>query len=68
MKRNESNRQMPLHDYRTAVQGALAWLGDRYLFAEPVPRLSSERTPYFNESRRWHPAVIAGALDFVKRS
>ena len=62
MKRKESAAQIPLHDYRPALQGALSWLGDRHLLAEPVPRLSQEHAPYFTESRRWHPAVIAGAL------
>jgi hypothetical protein len=62
MKRKELAAKIPLHDYRPALEGALSWLGDRHLLAEPVPRLSEERTPYFTEQRRWHPAVIAGAL------
>ena len=62
MKRKQPTLTMPLHDYRPALQGALSWLGDRHLLAEPVPRLSEERTPYFTESRRWHPVVVAGAL------
>jgi hypothetical protein len=62
MKRKEPTATIPLHDYRPALQGALSWLGDRHLLAEPVPRLSVERTPYFTESRRWHPVVVAGAL------
>lgn len=52
----------PLHDYRPALEGALSWLGNRYLLAEPVPRLSEEQKPYFAEQRRWHPSVVAGAL------
>ena len=62
MKRKESATRIPLYDYRAALQGAMSWLGDRHLLAEPVPRLSEERGPYFTEPRRWHPAVIAGAL------
>ena len=62
MKRKETTAQIPLHDYRPALQGALSWLGDRHLLAEPVARLNEERAPYFAEPRRWHPAVIAGAL------
>lgn len=62
MKRKQSTVTFPLHDYRPALQGALSWLGDRHLLAEPVPRLNEERTPYFTEPRRWHPAVIAGAV------
>jgi hypothetical protein len=60
MKRTSA--QIPLYDYRPALQGALSWLGDRHLLAEPVPRLSTERAPYFTEPRRWHPEVVAGAL------
>ena len=62
MRRKESAAQMPLHDYRHALQGALSWLGDRYLLSEPVARLSEERTSYFAEPRRWHPVVVAGAI------
>jgi len=62
MKRKDLDSKMPLHDYRNALQGAVKWLGDRYLLAEPTPRLSTDRTPYFTEPRRWHPTVIAGAL------
>ena len=53
---------IPLHDYRPALQGALSWLGDRHLLAEPVARLHEERAPYFAEPRRWHPSVVAEAL------
>ena len=66
MKRKDSNVSMPLHDYRSALQGALSWLGDRYLLAEPTPRLQ-ERSPYFTENRTWHPVVIAGALAKVSK-
>ena len=66
MKRKEYTA-IPLHDYRPALQGAMSWLGDRYLLAEPVPRLSEERRPYFAEQRRWHPAVVAGALAKASR-
>ena len=62
MKRKETTSKIPLHDYRTALQDALSWLGDRHLLAEPVPRLSEERAPYFAEPRRWHPVVVAGAI------
>jgi len=62
MKRNELKTTIPPHDYRAALHGAVAWLGDRYLLAEPVARLREAHAPYFAESRRWHPAVVAGAL------
>ena len=62
MKRKNPTATIPQHDDRPALEGALTWLGDRHLLAEPSPRLSVERVPYFAEPRRWHPAVIAGAL------
>ena len=67
MKRKQPNVMMPLHDYRPALQGALSWLGDRHLLAEPVARLNEERTPYFTEERRWHPVVVAGAIAKLER-
>jgi hypothetical protein len=66
MKRKE-NTAIPLHDYQTALQGAMSWLGDRYLLAEPVPRLPQESKAYFAEQRRWHPVVVAGALAKARR-
>jgi hypothetical protein len=66
MKRKEYTTA-PLHDYRSALQGAMSWLGDRYLLAQPTPRLSEEQKPYFAEQRRWHPVVVAGALAKTKR-
>ena len=68
MKRKDPTAKIPLHDYRTALQDALSWLGDRHLLAEPVPRLSPEQAPYFAEPRRWHPAVVAGAIAKAKAS
>jgi hypothetical protein len=62
MKRKESAGKIPLYDYRAALQGALSWLGDRHLLAEPVARLSAERAPYFSEPRRWHPPVITATI------
>ena len=67
MKRKQQNLTMPLHDYRPALQGALSWLGDRHLLAEPVARLHEEHTPYFAEQRRWHPVVVAGAIKATSR-
>jgi hypothetical protein len=32
------SQTLPQHDYRPALQGALSWLGNRYLLAEPVNR------------------------------
>jgi len=67
MKRKEQTVTIPLHDYSPALQGALSWLGDRHLLAEPVARLNEERTPYFAEQRKWHPVVVAGAMAKIKR-
>ena len=33
---------LPTHDYRPALQGALSWLGNRYLLAEPLNRRRDE--------------------------
>jgi hypothetical protein len=66
MKRKDTNLSLPQHDYRPALQGALSWLGDRYLLAEPAPRLQ-EHSPYFTERRSWHPVVVAGALAKTSR-
>jgi hypothetical protein len=62
MKRTPSNLPIPLHEYRPALLGAVPFLGDRHLLAEPMPRLNAELSPYFAESPRWHPSIIAGAL------
>lgn len=67
MKRKDPTASFPVHDYRPALQGALSWLGDRHLLAEPVARLYQEATPYFAEQKRWHPAVIAVALEKISR-
>ena len=67
MKRKEMTATIPTHDYRAALEGAVSWMGDRYLLAEPVARLSEERRPYFAEQRRWHPVVVAGALAKITR-
>ena len=67
MKRKQQNISMPLHDYRPALQGALSWLGDRHLLAEPVRAPVEVRTPYFAEQRRWHPVVVAGAIAKASR-
>jgi hypothetical protein len=38
----------PPHDYRPALQGALSWLGKRYLLAEPLNRRTDDRKPFIN--------------------
>jgi hypothetical protein len=57
MKRKDS-AQIPLYDYRVALQGALA---------APLPRLHTQQAPYFTEPRRWHPVVVAGAIAKLAR-
>jgi RecB family endonuclease NucS len=44
-----------VHDYRSALQTALSWLGDRYLLAQPVNRVSAHGRPNFAETRQWMP-------------
>jgi hypothetical protein len=34
------SQTVPPHDYRPALQGALSWLGKRYLLAEPLNKRS----------------------------
>jgi hypothetical protein len=56
MKLNKPrNPALPMHDYRTALQCALSWLGDRYLLAQPVNRVSAQHRPNFAATRQWMP-------------
>ena len=57
MKRKAENSSLPQHDYRAAIEGALSWLGNRYLLAQPAMRVAETCAPYFAEQRRWHPPV-----------
>jgi hypothetical protein len=43
---------IPPHDYRPALQGALSWLGKRYLLAEPLNRRSEDKKPEFTTLQR----------------
>jgi hypothetical protein len=44
MKTSKPTHQMiSRHDYGPALQGALSWLGDRYLLAEPLTRRPDDR-------------------------
>jgi hypothetical protein len=38
---------IPPHDYRAALDRAIAWLGDRYLLATPLNRRATERPKYW---------------------
>jgi hypothetical protein len=63
MKRNViQHSELPAYDYRPALQSALSWLGDRYLLAQPVNRVSAQRRPFFAEIRRWMPATRGEAV------
>ena len=35
------SQKLPKHDYQPALQGAMSWLGNRTLLAEPVNRLAA---------------------------
>jgi hypothetical protein len=50
--RKNLKQGIPTHDYRPALQGALSWLGERYLLAEPVNRRSEEKKAGFQAMQR----------------
>jgi hypothetical protein len=53
VKTSKAPRQtIPPHDYRPALQGALSWLGNRYLLAEPLNRRNDDRKNLLSEPRR----------------
>jgi len=43
---------IPPHDYRPALQGALSWLGKRYLLAEPLNRRNDDKKPELQTLQR----------------
>ncbi len=46
------SKGIPTHDYRPALQGALSWLGSRYLLAEPLNRRAEDKKPEFQDLQR----------------
>jgi len=52
MKTSKQEQGISRHDYGPALQGALSWLGDRYLLAEPLNRRSDDRKPPITETSR----------------
>ena len=54
----ELNRSIPVHDYSPALQGAVSWLGKRYLLAEPLNRRSDDRKAHVDEPQRSKPAPL----------
>lgn len=45
-------QKIPTHDYSPALQGALSWLGNRYLLAEPLNRRREEPKVQFSAPQR----------------
>ena len=47
----------PPHDYQPALQGALSWLGKRYLLAEPLNKRNDDRQLQIIDPQRTLPAL-----------
>jgi len=58
----QMNQELSRHDYGPALQGALAWLGDRYLLAEPLNRRGDERRPADPEPSRSQSGSLVGGV------
>jgi hypothetical protein len=63
---DSKNRIISRHDYGPALQGALAWLGDRYLLAEPVNRRSEDRNQA--AAVAWKDVLVRGGDSAVRGS
>lgn len=50
------SQAVPPHDYQPALQGALSWLGKRYLLAEPLNK-RNDRQVQIIEPQRTLPAL-----------
>lgn len=51
------SQAVPPHDYSPALQGALSWLGNRYLLAEPLNRRHDYSLPRHEpQGGQAHPA------------
>jgi hypothetical protein len=46
------SQAIPTHDYQPALQGALSWLGSRYLLAEPLNRRRDAPIPDIFKTER----------------
>ena len=55
------SQTVPPHDYTPALQGALSWLGNRYLLAEPVNRRHDYSIPRNAPSDVRAPSAVAAA-------
>jgi hypothetical protein len=51
--------RLPVEDYSVALRNAVAWLGKRYLLAEPVKPPSVDQRPprYFGERTYWDEGI-----------
>lgn len=52
--------RLPVEDYSRAIEGAVSWLGDRYLLATPINMRWHSHSPwrFFVEGRpRWHGRI-----------
>ena len=54
----ELGRSIPVHDYSPALQGAVSWLGKRYLLAEPLNRRGVGHKPHVEEPQRTKPVPL----------
>jgi hypothetical protein len=54
---NQTPPRLPVEDYSRAIDGAVSWLGDRYLLASPINARSHSQLSWylFAEGRSgWH--------------
>lgn len=56
----QTNQMISRHDYGPALQGALSWLGNRYLLAEPLNRRPDDRNQTASETN--HPLKVEEGL------
>jgi hypothetical protein len=57
---NQIPPRLPVEDYSRAIDGAVSWLGDRYLLASPINVRSQGHSPwhFFAEGRPgWHQRI-----------
>ena len=53
------SKTIPPHDYQPALQGALSWLGKRYLLAEPLNRRGDSHQNQASKPQQREPAPIS---------
>ena len=63
------SQAIPTHDYQPALQGALSWLGNRYLLAEPLNRRRDAAVPeIFKAARPEHSLAAVTVVVAPRRS